>query len=81
MGAPAAVKRWAVLKRMATAAILEAGGTLSHHHGVGAWHAPWLQREIGERGVGILRAAAATLDPNGILNPNVLLDAEDRLEV
>jgi alkyldihydroxyacetonephosphate synthase len=77
----AAVKRWAVLKRRATAAILEAGGTLSHHHGVGAWHAPWLQREIGERGVGILRAAAATLDPNGILNPNVLLDAEDRLEV
>jgi alkyldihydroxyacetonephosphate synthase len=76
-----AVARWARLKRRATAALVAAGGTLTHHHGVGRWHAPWLEQEIGDTGLRILQAAAKTLDPTGILNPQVLLDPEDRLEV
>jgi alkyldihydroxyacetonephosphate synthase len=76
----AAVARWATIKRAATAAIVAGGGALSHHHGVGVWHAPWLAREIGATGVDLLRAAAARLDPAGILNPHVLLDPMDRLE-
>jgi alkyldihydroxyacetonephosphate synthase len=76
----AAVARWAAIKRAATDAIVAGGGTLSHHHGVGSWHAPWLQREVGSAGVRLLAAAAATLDPLGILNPHVLLDPIDRLE-
>jgi alkyldihydroxyacetonephosphate synthase len=76
-----AVARWAALKRAATAAIVAGGGTLSHHHGIGSWHAPWLKDEVGEAGVRILSAAAHALDPAGILNPHVLLDPIDRLEV
>jgi alkyldihydroxyacetonephosphate synthase len=76
----AAVARWATIKRAATAAIVAQGGTLSHHHGVGAWHAPWLEREIGATGMDLLRAAATRLDPAGVLNPHVLLDPLDRLE-
>jgi alkyldihydroxyacetonephosphate synthase len=76
----AAVARWATIKRAATTAIVAGGGTLSHHHGIGVWHAPWLRREIGETGVDLLSAAAARLDPAGILNPHVLLDPMDRLE-
>ena len=72
--------RWASLKRAATAAIHAAGGTLSHHHGVGSWHAPWLAPEIGPDGVRALAAAAAALDPKGVMNPRVLLDPVDRLE-
>jgi len=75
-----ALARWARLKRRATEALLEAGGTLSHHHGVGRWHAPWLEREVGSTGHQLLEAAARVLDPEGILNPQVLLDPEDRLE-
>ncbi|HEY6005391.1 MAG TPA: FAD-linked oxidase C-terminal domain-containing protein, partial [Anaeromyxobacter sp.] len=75
-----AVARWAALKRAATRAIVEGGGTLSHHHGVGSWHAPWLEREIGPQGVRLVRAAAAALDPAGVMNPQVLLDPVDRLE-
>jgi alkyldihydroxyacetonephosphate synthase len=75
-----AIARWAMLKRAATSAILAGGGTLSHHHGVGSWHAPWLEEEVGEAGVRLLRAASASLDPRGILNPHVLLDPRDRLE-
>lgn len=76
-----AIARWADLKRRATDAVADAGGTLSHHHGIGSWHAPWLSREIGDTGHRVLAATASTLDPRGILNPHVLLDPEDRLEL
>lgn len=76
-----ALDRWATLKRAATTAIVSAGGTLSHHHGVGSWHAPWFKQEVGETGLRLLRMAAAVLDPGGILNPHVLLDPTDLLTV
>jgi alkyldihydroxyacetonephosphate synthase len=72
---------WANLKRAATAAILAGGGTLSHHHGVGMWHAPWYESEVGRDGLRLVENVAAALDPTGILNPHVLLDPTDRLEV
>ena len=74
------IARWAALKRAATSAI--AGeGTLSHHHGIGSWHAPWYPREAGAEGVRALAAVAGELDPQGILNPHVLFDPIDRLEL
>jgi alkyldihydroxyacetonephosphate synthase len=76
-----AIARWATLKRVATGALIGAGGTVSHHHGVGSWHAPWYPREAGEAGVRLLAAAASELDPRGVLNPHALLDSTDRLEV
>lgn len=79
--ADAAVARWAALKRIAQQAVMDAGGATSHHHGVGSWHAPWAPQEWGETGAGLLEAAAAELDPRGILNPHALLDPEDRLEL
>jgi alkyldihydroxyacetonephosphate synthase len=79
-GVEEALSRWARLKRRATEALLETGGTLTHHHGVGRWHAPWLEREVGSTGHRLLAAAARAVDPEGILNPQVLLDPEDRLE-
>ncbi|MCP3959915.1 MAG: FAD-binding oxidoreductase [bacterium] len=75
-----AVAHWARLKRRATDAIVAAGGTLSHHHGVGSWHAPWLPHEAGESGWRALRRLAQELDPRGVLNSRVLLDRTDRLE-
>ncbi len=78
-GPEATVERWARVKRTATEAIVAGGGTLSHHHGIGAWHAPWYGREVGAKGVELVAAAAAALDPAGVLNPGVLLDSTDRL--
>jgi alkyldihydroxyacetonephosphate synthase len=79
--ADAAVARWATIKRAATAALVAAGGTVSHHHGVGTVHAPCLEPEIGEGGRRLLENAMATFDPDGVLNRHVLLDPRDRLEV
>jgi alkyldihydroxyacetonephosphate synthase len=75
----AAVARWARLKRAANDALIRHGLTLSHHHGVGSWHAPWWRDEVGEAGARAIAGAAAALDPAGVLNPHVLLDPVDRL--
>ena len=50
-----------------------AGGSITHHHGVGRDHVEWYAREIGELGVGALAAVKRRLDPQGILNPGVLI--------
>jgi alkyldihydroxyacetonephosphate synthase len=69
----AELAQWAALKGAATEALLAAGGTLTHHHGVGTMHAPYLEREVGPTGVAAISALARALDPEGILNPGVLL--------
>jgi alkyldihydroxyacetonephosphate synthase len=65
--------RWRRLKTAASEAIVTAGGTISHHHGVGVDHAPFLADEKGELGMAALRSAVATFDPDGVMNPGVLL--------
>jgi alkyldihydroxyacetonephosphate synthase len=69
----AQLDQWRAAKSAACEAILAAGGTLTHHHAIGADHAPWLPQEVGELGVEVLGAAKAILDPTGILNPGKLL--------
>ena len=65
--------QWRVIKQATTDAILAAGGTLTHHHGIGRDHAPWLEEEIGPVGLKVLRALKQTFDPAGIMNPGILL--------
>ncbi len=49
--------------------ILERGGALSHHHGIGRLLAPWMERELGGSGLELLRALKRHLDPRGVMNP------------
>ena len=56
----------------ALAAAESAGGTISHHHGVGRSKAPKLAREL-ERGVEVVRALKRAFDPSGIFNPGNLM--------
>ncbi|MEV0613185.1 FAD-binding oxidoreductase [Nonomuraea sp. NPDC050404] len=67
------VAQWERAKSAVNAAIVEAGGTITHHHGVGRDHRDAYGAEIGPVGAGILRAVKAELDPAGILNPGVLI--------
>jgi alkyldihydroxyacetonephosphate synthase len=67
--------QWRRAKAAALDAILGAGGTITHHHAVGRDHAPWLERELGPLGIGVLDAAKVRLDPAGVMNPGVLLAA------
>ncbi len=67
------LEQWSAIKGDATDAILAAGGSLSHHHGVGVDHRPWLERERGTLGLEALRGLKSAVDPAGVMNPGKLL--------
>lgn len=67
------IEQWKAAKKAACDAIMATGGTITHHHAVGADHRPWMRDEVGELGVHVLRAVKAALDPAGILNPGKLI--------
>jgi alkyldihydroxyacetonephosphate synthase len=64
--------RWTRLKRAVSEAIVANGGTISHQHGVGVDHAPYLQAEKGALGMDLIRAIAREFDPQGLMNPGKL---------
>jgi alkyldihydroxyacetonephosphate synthase len=66
---------WRAVKAAASDAILRAGGTITHHHAVGRDHRPWYDRQRPDPFAAALRGAKAAVDPGGILNPGVLIDA------
>ncbi len=65
--------RWQVLKMAASRAILTHGGTISHQHGVGTDHLPYLAEEKGELGVAAIRDLCQRFDPQGLMNPGKLV--------
>ena len=65
--------QWRAVKQAASDAIAAHGGTISHHHGVGTDHLPWMAREKGEVGQAVLRSVSREIDPDGLLNPGKLL--------
>ncbi|WP_435590834.1 FAD-binding oxidoreductase [Nocardia sp. bgisy118] len=67
------IAQWQTAKRAVGDAIMAAGGTITHHHAVGADHRPWLPTEVGELGIRVLRAVKRELDPAGIMNPGKLI--------
>ena len=68
------IAQWQAAKAAAGEAIVAAGGSITHHHGVGADHRSLYPREVGTLGVDVVRAVKGTLDPAGILNPGILLE-------
>lgn len=71
-----ALTRWQQLKCSASETIVEHGGTISHQHGVGHDHAPYLPLEKGELGMATLRALSAHFDPEQRLAPGVLIERQ-----
>jgi len=69
------LSQWRVIKAAASDALLAAGGTITHHHAVGRDHRPWYDRQRPALFAAGLRAVKRELDPHGILNPGVLIDA------
>ncbi len=69
----AELEQWRAAKTAACEAIVETGGTITHHHAVGRDHAPYMGAEVGATGLAALRALKERLDPAGIMNPGKLL--------
>ena len=65
--------QWREIKQAASDVIAREGGTISHHHGVGADHLDWMEAEKGTLGLAVLQGARAAIDPAGIMNPGKLI--------
>ena len=52
-------------------AVLEKGGGISHHHGIGQVREPWLEQQLGS-GTSFLRAIKLALDPKNLINSGAL---------
>jgi alkyldihydroxyacetonephosphate synthase len=64
---------WSEIKAAASDALLEHGGTITHHHAVGRDHDSWYRRQRPDLLGEALRAAKAAVDPAGIMNPGVIV--------
>jgi alkyldihydroxyacetonephosphate synthase len=67
------IAQWREMKQAASSAIVAAGGTITHHHAVGRDHRAWYDEQRPDRFADALRAVKGTLDPQGMLNPGVLV--------
>jgi alkyldihydroxyacetonephosphate synthase len=68
------VEQWDEIKAAASEAVIENGGTITHHHAVGRDHRPWYDQQRPAPFAAALRAAKKELDPASTLNPGVLID-------
>ena len=68
------VGQWRPIKAAICDAVVRHGGTISHHHGVGLDHKPWLIHEKGATGLRLIAGARRAVDPTGICNPGKLID-------
>src|SRR3954452_18743942 len=69
------VEQWDEIKAAVSDVVIDAGGTITHHHAVGRDHRPWYDRQRPEPFAAALRTAKRALDSAGVLNPGVLVDA------
>ncbi len=70
----AEAEQWRAIKDEAMATVVDAGGTVTHHHAVGRMHRPAWDRQRPDLFGAALTAVKRRFDPNGILNPGVLVD-------
>jgi alkyldihydroxyacetonephosphate synthase len=68
------VEQWDDVKAAVSEAVIESGGTITHHHAVGRDHRPWYDRQRPDPFAEALRAAKRAVDPTATLNPGVLVD-------
>ncbi len=69
----ATLEAWKSAKQSASRAIVDAGGTISHQHGVGKDHRQYLSAEKGALGISTLKKVFDHLDPRQQMNPVKLL--------
>ena len=75
------LEQWQKVKDAASRAIIEGGGALSHHHGIGTEHRRWLPEYLGAGGMKTLRALKQAFDPQDIMNPSKLISTKETPDV
>ncbi|ACI92434.1 FAD linked oxidase, C-:FAD linked oxidase [Afipia carboxidovorans OM5] len=67
-------EQYMAIKKIAEQAMVDAGGTVTHHHALGRDHRPWYDKERPELFCSAMKAAKDIFDPKMILNPGILFD-------
>lgn len=67
---------WQKMKGAASQAITALGGTISHQHGVGIDHKPFLSVEKDPLSMQVLKNIIKTVDPDQIMNTGKLIDTD-----
>lgn len=57
------------------------GGSLKAEHGTGRAIAPFVEAEWGAKAYGLMHEIKALFDPEGLLNPGVLLNPDDKVHI
>ena len=70
------LEQWNTCKKIVSDAVIEAGGAISHHHGVGKDHQKWYLQKLSPEAKKLLIEVKKHLDPNSILNPDKLFSGE-----
>ena len=68
------LSRWQKIKHAASLSLANGTATISHQHGVGRDHAPYLAAEKGKLGIQVTHDMLKSLDPEQRMNPGVLLE-------
>ncbi|MGX5680161.1 FAD-binding oxidoreductase [Schumannella luteola] len=70
-----ALAEYNTVKNAIQQAFVDSDATISHHHGVGREHSPWLAQDISPEGVAVMRALFDGADPGANFNPGKIVDA------
>ncbi|WP_309619731.1 FAD-binding protein [Salinibacterium sp.] len=67
------IAEYNLVKNAIQQAFVDNHATLSHHHGVGLEHSPWLTEDISAQGVKIMTGLFESADPGSNFNPGKIL--------
>jgi D-lactate dehydrogenase len=69
------------LSQLAQMVAVRYGGSLKAEHGTGRNMAPFLETEWGAEAVAVMRSLKELVDPDGLLNPGVILNDDPRAHI
>lgn len=72
-GLQTTLEQYDLVKSAIQQAFIDGGGTLSHHHGVGLDHAPWMEEDLSPAGLDLMVGLLKSADPSRNLNPGTLI--------
>lgn len=78
---PRSISRFTAFTQDMVELILGIGGTLKAEHGTGRMMAPFVHRQYGDELYAVMREVKALFDPNGILNPGVIINDDPTIHL
>ena len=62
-----------VIKSAIQQSFVDSSATLSHHHGVGVEHQPWMEQDVSHEGVRLMKGLFEVADPGRHFNPGKIV--------